>query len=71
MHHTRVEPSTHEPMQQLTFVPHPVKFGDRDGEWHKEREKPSKLIVTLSNDAIVTPKSILKPPKYVVESENS
>ena len=28
------------------------------------------MIVTLPNKAIVTPKTILKPPKYVVESEN-
>ena len=48
-----------------------VKLGDGSEEPIKTPEGPSQLILVSSNEAIVTPKSILKPPKYVVESENN
>ena len=47
-----------------------VEIGDGSEEPIQTTEEPSQLVVALSNKAIVTPKSILKPPKYVVESEN-
>ena len=66
-----------EAIQQHTFESHPrVRFTEpveiRDGseEPIQTMEEPSQLIVAWSNETIVTPKSILKPPKYVVQSEN-
>ena len=61
MHHPRVEPSTHEQMQQPTFVSHPrVRFTEpveiRDGseEPIQTMEKPSQLIVASPNEVGVT-----------------
>ena len=65
-------------IQQHTFESHPrvrftelVEIGDGSEEPIQTMDGPSQLIVASSNEDIVTPKSIFKPLKYVVESENS
>ena len=62
-----------EAIQQHTFDSHPrVRFTEvveiRDGseEPIQTMEEPSQLIVASSNEAIVTPKSILKPPNILL-----